>query len=66
LMLSSYYISNIPISPTTISMHQQDPIAGQQKAKEFSCHTPLTKDENRNAGVKNRSRPLGIAELDAT
>jgi hypothetical protein len=29
----------------TTNAYQRAPILGQQKAKEFSCHTPLTKDE---------------------
>jgi hypothetical protein len=59
LTLSSLdYISKMPISPTTTSLRQQDPIVGQQKAKEFSCHTPLTKDADRGDAPKNRKRAI--------
>jgi hypothetical protein len=46
--------------------YQKEPIVGQQKAKEFSCHTPLTKDEKRNSAVGKLNWPLLITDLDAT
>ena len=52
-------LSKMPIDPTTTSLHQQDPIAGQQKAKEYSCHTPRTEAVSWQQNA--RRHPAGIA-----
>lgn len=50
--------SSSPTKLTTTNAYQQDPIVGQQKAKEFSCHTPLTKDADRGDAAKNRKETI--------
>jgi hypothetical protein len=42
----------------TTNQYQQSLIAGQQKAKEFSGHTPLTKDADRYGAPKNPRLPI--------